>query len=69
MKKTVIQISGLHCPSCKTLIESVSSEMPGVYSAVVDSRSGEAVIEHDEGLNLNTLKKEIESLGDYKVEI
>ena len=49
------------------LIEEVCSEMPGVKSCVVDFKTGKTVIEHDGKLDLKRLKKEIESLGEYKV--
>ncbi len=69
MQKTIINIKGLHCPACKILIEDVCSEIEGVHSTNVDSKTGETVIEHDESLDLENLKKEIESLGEYKVTI
>ncbi len=69
MQKTTVHIQGLHCAACKTLIADVCSEISGVHSTNVDSKTGETVIEHDENLNLENLKKEIEGLGDYHVTI
>ena len=67
MKKTHLKIKGTHCIACKTLIEEVCSEMSGIKSCKVDFRTGEAIIEHDEKMDMAGLKKEIESLGEYKV--
>lgn len=67
MSTTTISISGMHCASCKALIEDVAGEMPGVTSCSVDVAAGRGVIEHDERFNLHDLAKEIESLGEYRV--
>ncbi len=67
--KTAIIVKGTHCPSCKALIEDVCKGSKGVKSCNVDFNNGKTIIKHDDNFDLNTLKKEIESLGDYKVEI
>lgn len=67
MQKTTIHIQGTHCKACKALIEDVCSEVAGVNSSCVNFETGETGIEHDGSLNLESLKNEIESLGDYKV--
>ena len=66
--KTIFYIKGTHCNSCKVLIEDVCKETEGVINCNVDFKTGKTEIEHTEKLNLETLKKEIESLGNYKVE-
>jgi len=66
---TTIKIDGMHCASCKALIEDVAGETPGVKSCVVDIGKGQGVIEHDERFVLSDLVKEIEGLGDYKVTV
>ncbi len=69
MKKTTIFIKGTHCSACKMLIEDVCKETKGVISCTVDFKSGKTGLEHDENLDWNILKKEVESLGDYKVDV
>jgi Cu+-exporting ATPase len=69
MQKTTIHIKGLHCAACKTLIEDVASEIDGVHSTNVNPKTGETVVEYDENFDLGVLKKEIEALGDYQVNI
>lgn len=59
----------MHCASCKALIEEVSSEIAGVTSCVVDVASGTAKIEHDTSVDPETIRREIEGLGDYKVSL
>jgi len=65
--ETTITVKGTHCNSCKMLIEDVCSEMPGVKSCSVDFKTGKTVIEHDGTFNWKQFKKEVESLGKYKV--
>lgn len=67
--KTMISIKGMHCRSCKNLIEEVCRDFKGVKSCTVELESGKAEIEHDGTISVNDLKAEIEKLGDYKVEI
>ena len=67
--RTIITVKGTHCKSCKALIEEVCSEIPGVKSCTVDFKTGKTIIEHEEKLDLKKLKKEIEGLGEYKVQV
>lgn len=64
---TTLNIQGMHCTSCKTLIEDVCKDMPGVLSCNVDVQGGKATIEHHASLDLAALKEEIRSLGSYSV--
>ena len=66
--KTTILIKGTHCQACKALIENVCRETPGVESCIVDFKTGQTEIHHTDALNWNALKREIESLGQYRVE-
>ena len=65
--KTTFTVKGTHCNSCKILIEDACSEFKGVKSCSVDLKSGKVVLEHADKIDLQKLKKEIESLGEYKV--
>ena len=62
---TTLSIQGMHCASCKLLIEDVCGDMPGVTSCVVDAPAGSVRIEHDASANVETIRHEIEQLGDY----
>ncbi|HLD33920.1 MAG TPA: heavy metal-associated domain-containing protein [Candidatus Nanoarchaeia archaeon] len=66
--RTILKIAGMHCESCKVLIEEVAAEIKGVTSCTVDVKKGTAVVEHDKA-DMNLLKKEIEKLGTYTVTI
>ncbi len=65
--KTTFTIKGMHCESCKTLIEEVCNEIEGVTSTNVNFKTGNVEIEHTSPLDTPKLKKEIKSLGDYEV--
>ncbi|HSD12651.1 MAG TPA: heavy metal-associated domain-containing protein [Patescibacteria group bacterium] len=62
---TTLKITGMHCASCKTLIEDVCGDVKGVRSASVDPKTGLATIEHDDALDPAALVNEIRGLGDY----
>ncbi len=67
LKKIDVNISGIHCKSCKTLIETEIDILDGVNSVSVDHQSGEASIEFDdEKVKEEKIFKEIEKLN-YKV--
>ena len=65
--KTTLTIKGMHCASCKAIIEDVCKEAKGVKNCTVDFKTGKAVIEYDGSLDVAALKKEIEALGTYTV--
>ena len=65
--QTKLHVSGMHCSSCKKLIESVCSEIEGVESCSVNYETGEMVIDHTDSANLEKLKEEIRSLGEYNM--
>ena len=66
--QTNIKITGMHCESCKMLIEDVASEIPGVQSCEVDEITGNGVIEHDETFDFAKFSEAIAGLDKYKVE-
>lgn len=69
METTVIKINGTHCKACKLLIEDVCKDMEGVKSCNVEFETGRTVIEHDKDFSIISFKKEVEDLGQYKMEI
>jgi sulfite exporter TauE/SafE/copper chaperone CopZ len=69
LKKIKLQINGIHCKSCKILIETEIDVLPGVNKVEVDYISGEAEIEFDdEKISQEKIFKAIEKLN-YKPEI
>jgi len=67
--KTTLIIKGTHCQACKALIEEVVMENTCVSACEVDFVTGKTVIVHEDCLDWQALKKEIESLGEYQVQI
>lgn len=65
---TKLLIKGTHCTSCKALLEDVCKETPGVTNCTVDYKTGEMIVEHDESIDWSALKKEINGLGQYRVQ-
>ncbi|MCC6563750.1 heavy-metal-associated domain-containing protein [Candidatus Uhrbacteria bacterium] len=58
---TKFNITGMHCASCKALIEDACLDIPGVSSCRVDLATNVATVEHDADAAL--LKDEIAKLG------
>ncbi|MEK7073328.1 MAG: heavy metal-associated domain-containing protein [Patescibacteria group bacterium] len=67
--QTTLRIEGMHCASCKTLIENVCKDIAGVTSCTVDVAGATAVVEHDTSLDPAVLIREISSLGTYRVSL
>ena len=65
--KTTLTIKGMHCISCKSVIEDACKDISGVKACTVDFKSWKTVVEHDNTVTFDQLKKEIESLGQYEV--
>jgi len=64
-----LKITGMHCASCKSLIEDVCMETAGVRSCSVSLETGLAAIEADDNLDLSGLIEEIKRLDEkYTVE-
>ena len=66
--KTEFVVQGFHCPSCEMLVKDVAEDFSEITSCSVDVNTGKVSLEHKDGLDISAFKKEIESLGDYKVQ-
>ncbi len=67
--KTELTVDGIHCTSCKVLIEDICSEFKEIKKCDVDVKKRKVVLEHDSKLDLLKIKKGIESVGEYKVKV
>lgn len=68
MKKIKLKISGLHCKSCKTMIETEIDILSGVKKAQIDYQKGLGEFEFDENIiNEEKIKNKIIDLG-YSLE-
>lgn len=63
-----LKIEGMHCASCKILIEDVCKDIPGILSCSVDLEQGLATVVHDGTFNVSVLKNEVSTLGDYSLQ-
>lgn len=59
----------MHCSSCKEVIEDVCRDILGITSCSVDVEAGELRVEYEHGDNLVALKKEVDAIGHYVVEL
>ncbi len=68
--KTTIKIDGMHCGSCKALIEDVAKDVPGVVSCDVDVAHGKADVEHTADFEPSEFIAEIAGLeAGYKAHL
>jgi len=66
--KKIYPIVGMHCASCKALIEDVVGDVDGVQSVKVNYATEKMAIEYDENLvNVDVLKKAVKSAGSYEL--
>jgi len=64
MKKITFNISGLHCSSCKTLVETEIDSLAGVKKIIVISEKERASVEYDETkTDLNKIFIKIKEMG------
>ncbi len=69
MEKLKLDIVGMHCGACATLIQMNVSGIDGVKSAFVDYNTNKAELEFDPGkANKDQIFKAIEEVG-YKASI
>ncbi len=66
MKKAKLTISGMHCASCASNIERSLSKTPGVKSSSVALLLKKAIVECDDSVSEEELKKAVKRAG-YEV--
>lgn len=70
MKKEVYPLIGMHCASCKSLIENEIGQKEGVASAKVNYATETISLEYDPlQTNPEKIAKEVRYLGDYELRI
>lgn len=68
MTKVIYPVVGMHCASCKTLIEKLVGRLDGVKSVSVNYATEKMTIEYDKNLVTEALLIEtVESAGSYKL--
>lgn len=63
MKKTEIDIKGMHCKSCEMLIEEELLKIPGVKKACVNQKKGKAEIYYKGILTYNEVDEAVQEAG------
>lgn len=68
MKKEIYPVIGMHCASCKSLIENSVSEVDGVKNISVNFASEKMNVEYDETkTSLDKIKEAVSNVGSYKL--
>lgn len=66
MKKIKIKIEGMHCASCALNIEKSLNKLEGVESVGVSMMTNKAIVQAEENISQDDLKKAVSRAG-YKV--
>jgi len=66
--KHIFPIIGMHCASCKILIEKMVSRLEGVNAVSVNYATEKMTIEYDEKVtSLHEIKQAVEKAGNYRL--
>lgn len=69
MATAKLWVTGMTCPHCQAKVESALKGVPGVYTAIVDLKDGEAEIDFDDdSLTTAHLIRAVEQAG-YKARL
>jgi len=63
--KTTLHIKGMHCESCKALIEEVLPEIKGITKVTADFKKGTALVEHTSPLDKKKIQEQLKTIGEY----
>ena len=67
MKKYRVLIEGMHCSSCSSNLERSLKKIRGVKEVSVSLLTRKAMIEAEDSVNEEDLKKAVSRVGNYKV--
>ncbi len=68
MKREVYPVVGMHCASCKSIIEGELQGKEGVSKSVVSLSSQELDLEYDENIiSIESINKSLNGIGNYKL--
>lgn len=63
MKKIKLTIEGMHCTSCGSNVERAVKKVKGIKSISVSILTNKAIIEAEDNINLEEIKKIISKIG------
>lgn len=69
MKKIKLTIEGMHCASCASNVERSLKKVKGVKEASVSIMTKKAIIETEENVNQDEIKKAVEKTGFKLTEV
>ena len=68
-KKIKLTIEGMHCASCAGNVEKAVKKIKGVKSASVSLMTNKAIIEAEDSVNVEEIKKAISNIGYNAVKV
>lgn len=62
--KLVLKITGMECPNCAMILESIEDNLRGVIKAEASYRKEQLIVEYDPSqLTEETIKQEVKRMG------
>lgn len=62
--KLVLKITGMECPNCAMILESIEDNLRGVIKAEASYRKAQLIVEYDPSqLTEETIKQEVKRMG------
>jgi Cu+-exporting ATPase len=61
--RTIVLVSGMHCAACVSRVEKALQSVPEVDSAFVNLATGQAVVRHEDAVDVEALRNAIERAG------
>ena len=67
MRKIKLSIQGMHCASCVSNVERSLKKVDGVQSCTVSLMTNKGIVECDDKVSEEDMKKAVARAGSYKV--
>ncbi len=61
--RTIVQVSGMTCTGCESLLEKKITSIPGVIKTTADHIAGTVTIDHEQGISLNQIIEIVTTAG------
>jgi len=68
MQKKLFTVTGMTCHSCKKMIEMIAGDFSQIKKCDVDFKTGQGMVEYDDGFDPAQFKKEVDTVGNYSLQ-
>lgn len=68
MQKKFFIVKGMTCNACKKIIEMTASDFSEIKRCEVDFKTGNGIMEYENGFDPDRFRNEVNNLGQYILE-